>query len=73
MFSKMTFVVLLSLAISVLKGQENYRWFSPLAVKQVQGRVNNHKISGLAASRRFERTRTGPSMVIGAECCRPLY
>ncbi|WP_433863916.1 SGNH/GDSL hydrolase family protein [Sphingobacterium thalpophilum] len=46
MFSKMTFVVLLSLAISVLKGQENYRWFSPLAVKQVQGRVNNHKISG---------------------------
>ncbi|MDQ1150538.1 SGNH/GDSL hydrolase family protein [Sphingobacterium zeae] len=45
MFSRLVLTVFLLLSFSAIKSQENYRWFSPLEDRHVQGRLANMKLS----------------------------
>src|SRR5690606_8598535 len=47
MFSKVFFMALIFIlfSLSIVKGQQNYTWFSPLEDKQVEGRIDNHKLT----------------------------
>lgn len=39
MFSKVSLMALMLFSLSIVKGQQNYTWFSPLDDKRVEGRL----------------------------------
>lgn len=47
MFSKVFFMALIFIlfSLSIVKGQQNYTWFSPLEDKHVEGRIDNQKLT----------------------------
>ncbi|ULT24494.1 hypothetical protein KUH03_36955 [Sphingobacterium sp. E70] len=45
MFSKVSLIALMLFSLSIVKGQQNYTWFSPLDDKHVEGRLDNQKLT----------------------------
>jgi len=45
MFSKVSLMALMLFSLSIVKGQQNYTWFSPLDDKHVEGRLDNQKLT----------------------------